>query len=70
MLKMVWVFAICDATFEVRLSIKGTNGVTMQITVKRMVPIMLKDRWMMVVRLALRLVPIAARSAVIQVPIF
>lgn len=38
--------------------------------VKSTVPMMLNIRWMMVVRLALRLVPMAASTAVIQVPIF
>ena len=35
-----------------------------------MVLMMLNIRWIMVVRLALRLVPIEARTAVMQVPIF
>lgn len=34
------------------------------------VPIMLNIRWMMVARLALRLVPMEASTAVMQVPIF
>ena len=38
--------------------------------VKSTVPMMLNIRWMIVARLALRLVPMEARTAVIQVPIF
>ena len=42
----------------------------MQMTVNRTVPNTLNIRWMMVVRLALRLVPMEAKTAVIQVPMF
>ena len=34
------------------------------------VPMMLNIRWMMVVRLALRVVPMEASTAVMQVPMF
>ena len=37
--------------------INPVNGVAMQMTVNRTVPNTLNIRWMMVVRLALRLVP-------------
>ena len=38
--------------------------------VKIMVPMMLNIRWIRVVRLAFRLVPMLASTAVIQVPMF
>ncbi len=50
--------------------INPVNGVAMQMTVNRTVPNTLNIRWMMVVRLALRLVPMEAKTAVIQVPMF
>ena len=40
------------------------------MTVKIVVPMMLNIRWMMVVRLAAGFVPMEARTAVIQVPMF
>ncbi len=42
----------------------------MQTVVKITVPMTLNIRWMIVVRLALRLVPIEASTAVMQVPMF
>ena len=42
----------------------------MQTTVKMLVPIRLKSRWMTVARFALRPVPIEASTAVMQVPMF
>ena len=54
----------------VRDCMNVVRGVNIQIKVKRMVPKTLNIRWIMVVRLALRLVPIEASTAVIQVPMF
>ena len=42
----------------------------MQMTVKIMVPMMLNIKWIIVARFAFLLVPIDAKTAVIQVPIF
>ena len=71
MLKIVCTFAICAAGLSgTKLIIQLVNGVTRQITVNTMVPMILNIRWMMVVRLALILVPMDASTAVMQVPIF
>ena len=65
------MFAICAATLSgVNASTTSVRGVRIQTIVKIVVPIRLNIRWMMVVRFAFLLVPIAARIAVIQVPIF
>lgn len=65
------MLAICAAGLSgVMDCINPVNGVAMQMTVNRTVPNTLNIRWMMVVRLALRLVPMEAKTAVIQVPMF
>ena len=70
-LKIVCAFAIWDTGSPgVRDSIKPTYGVTIQITVKIAVPMILNIRWMIVVRLAFTFVPMDASTAVIQVPMF
>ena len=69
-LKRVCMLAICAAGLSVRDCMKGTSGVTWHRMVNRTVPMMLKDRCTTVVRLALRLVPMAASTAVMQVPMF
>ena len=46
------------------------SGNSMHTMVKMMVPVMLNIRWIRVVRLALRLVPMLASTAVMQVPMF
>ena len=70
-LKMVCILAICAETlFGVKPSTRVVKGVKIQIMVNRVVPMMLKRRWIIVVRFATRLVPIEARTAVIQVPMF
>ena len=70
-LKRVCMLAICAAGLSgVMDCINPVNGVAMQMTVNRTVPNTLNIRWMMVVRLALRLVPMEAKTAVIQVPMF
>ena len=51
-------------------STSSTSGSVMQTTVKITVPITLNIRWMIVVRFAFRLVPMDARTAVMQVPMF
>ena len=54
----------------VKEATRSAKGNRMQRMVKSTVPMMLNIRWMIVARLALRLVPMEARTAVIQVPIF
>ena len=62
--------AICATGLPVSVSIKDTKGVAMQMQVKISVPMMLNSRWITVVRFALTFVPMEARTAVMQVPIF
>lgn len=70
-LNRVCILAICaEGLPGVQPSTKEVRGKNMHAKVKRMVPMMLNIRWIMVVRLALRLVPIEARTAVMQVPMF
>ena len=70
-LNIVCTLAIWAATlFGVILSIKWANGNNKLIVTKITVPIILKDKWIIVVLLAFLLVPIEARTEVIQVPIF
>ena len=70
-LNRVCMLAIWAAGLEgVSSCIHWVSGVRMQIVVKITVPIILNIRWITVVRLALRLVPTDASTAVIQVPIF
>ena len=85
MLKLVWVMAICPAGVAGRTplrklpkdpgstrepSITLAMGKRINRVVKIRVPMMLNIRWMMVARLALRVVPMEARTAVMQVPMF
>ena len=51
-------------------SIQETNGVVIQMTVNRIEPKILNIRWITVVRFALTFIPIDAKTAVIQVPMF
>lgn len=70
-LKRVCILAIWAAGLPgVSASINCVSGNVMQTTVKMLVPIRLKSRWMTVVRFALRPVPIEASTAVMQVPMF
>ena len=67
----VWTFAICAMGFPgARLIITSVNGVTRLNTTNTTVPIRLNSRWIAVARFALRVVPMEARTAVIQVPMF
>ena len=54
----------------VKEATRSAKGNRMQRIVKSTVPMMLNIRWMIVARLALRLVPMEAKTAVIQVPMF
>ena len=70
-LNIVCTLAIWAATlFGVILSIKWANGNNKLIVTKITVPIILKDKWIIVVLLAFFDVPIEAKTEVIHVPIF
>ena len=70
-LNTVCTLAICAATFPGdKDSIKDAKGVIKLIITKIVVPIILKSKWINVARLALRFVPIEAKTEVIHVPIF
>ena len=70
-LKVVWTLAICAIGLPGAMRIiKSVNGVTRLITTKMAVPMMLNSRWMAVARFAFLVVPMEARTAVMQVPIY
>ena len=70
-LNTVCTLAICATVLPgVSPSIHSTKGVAIQIQVNRKVPMMLNIRWIIVERLALTFVPIEAKTAVMQVPMF
>ena len=69
-LNKVCILAIWAEGLSVKDIIQLVRGVVMHSMVNTQVPMMLNIRWMMVVRLALRLVPMAASTAVMQVPMF
>ena len=70
-LNSVCILAICAAGLSgVKFCTTVVSGVRIQTMVKIIVPMILKVKWIMVVRLAFLLVPMDARTAVMQVPIF
>ena len=70
-LNIVCTLAIWAATlFGVILSTKWAKGNNILILTNITVPIILKVKWIIVVLLAFLLVPIEAKTEVIQVPIF
>ena len=65
------MLAICAAGFAgVNPPTQDVSGISIQSMVKTAVPMILNERWMIVVRFAFRPVPMDANTAVIQVPIF
>ena len=65
------MLAICAAGFAgVNPPTQDVSGVSIQSMVKTAVPMILNERWMIVVRFAFRPVPMDANPAVIQVLFF